>query len=476
MGSRTLPHIVRLVRFGVMVIALVISRLGEVSAQDSSQVFSYQQFYQLVLQQHPVVKQAQLLPQDAQAELLQARGGFDPKLGVTFDRKAFKGADYYNRFDAAFKIPLWIGELKAGYERNDGQKLLSEESPSLIYSGLTIPIGQGLLIDARRNTLKQAQLFTKIAQAEQIKLINKTVYYAAKDYWEWYFAYRQYQHFKTGYDLAKQRFEATRRRSQLGELAAIDSVEAKITLQDRQVMLQQAEVELTNTRLVLSTYLWDDQARPREIPESYTPAYDRLEKVGEETLQRLLEVAKQSHPELLKLDLKLKQLAIEERFRKEMLKPQVDLNFNWLNEPKAFQADALSNAFLTNNHKLGISLSQPLFLRKERGKLSQVRLKQQDTQYQRQQTNREVANAVQTAYNEVKALEKQLVIQQEANQNQELLLKAEQRKFDIGESSVFLINSRESKLIDMRVKLESLRAKYEKAIANLVYSAGMSSL
>lgn len=441
-----------------------------------SQELSYPDYYGLVIQNHPIIKQANLMPQDAQAELLMARGGFDPKLNFVYDRKQFKGADYYNRLDGALKIPLWIGELKAGYERNGGEKLLAEESPSLLYTGLTIPLGQGLLIDARRNTLRQAQLFQNIAQAEQVKLINKVVYSAAKDYWEWYFAYKQVLAFQEGYNLAKQRFEATRRRAALGDLAAIDSTEAKITMQDREVLLQQAQVDFTNARLALSNYIWDAQAQPREIPETYFPTNFRLEKVSDETLQTLLERAKSSHPELLKLDFKLKQLTFEEKFRKEMLKPQIDVNFNFLNEPKAFQSDGLANAFLTNNHKFAITLNQPLFIRKERGKLNQVRLKQLGTQYERQQIGREITNTVQAAFNEVKTLSQQIATQQDANRNQEVLVSAEQRKFDIGESSIFLVNTRESKLIDMRIKLESLRAKYEKAIATLVYAAGSSAL
>ena len=131
---------------------------------------------------------------------------------------------------------------------------------------------------------------------------------------------------------------------------------------------------------------------------------------------------------------------------------------------------------MTNNHKFAITLNQPLFIRKERGKLNQVRLKQLGTQYERQQIGREITNTVQAAFNEVKTLSQQIATQQDANRNQEVLVSAEQRKFDIGESSIFLVNTRESKLIDMRIKLESLRAKYEKAIATLVYAAGSSAL
>ena len=69
-------------------------------------------------------------------------------------------------------------------------------------------------------------------------------------------------------------------------------------------------------------------------------------------------------------------------------------------------------------------------------------------------------------------IQKQLQIQQNATQNQEILVQAEIDLFNMGESSLFLINARESKLIEMRAKVESLKAKFEKSIAAIAYAAG----
>jgi outer membrane protein TolC len=121
---------------------------------------------------------------------------------------------------------------------------------------------------------------------------------------------------------------------------------------------------------------------------------------------------------------------------------------------------------------VGLDLVFPLFLRKERGKLREVQLKNQQTVLERQQTGRDVMNGVQSAYNQLQLLARQVVIQQQTIQNQTILLRGEQAKFELGESSLFLINSRESKLIDLRIKGEELKAKYQKAVAQLYYAAG----
>lgn len=459
-------------------IFFIVLTLFSVNTMNAQTTFSYEDFKSLVLKNHPTVKQANLYLSDADAEIMQAKGAFDPKLSSDFDRKAFKGDDYYNRWKNALKIPTWTGvDFKVGYEQSTGKKLLSEESSRLIVAGLSVPIGQGLVIDARRNTLKQANLAKNIAEAERQKLINKTILYAAKSYWEWWFSYQQLQFVREGYDLANQRFVATRERSRVGEQATIDSVEAKITLQDREVALEQAQVDLQNARLALSNYLWDEKENPLELPENAFPPLSALRKVDEITLQGLITQAKVQHPEIQKFDLKIQQLGIEEKFRKEMLKPTFNANFNLIADSfSSNPAYSYENSFSTNNHKVGFEFVMPLFLRKERGKLQQIRIKQQSTGFELNLARREIMNEVYAAYNEVKNYERQLNIQQDAAKNQELLTKAEQRKFDIGESTLFLINTRESKLIDMRIKVESLKSKYEKALANLAYTAGLSEL
>lgn len=463
------------IRFLLNVLYLTLISFISTTAQTT---FGYEDFKNLVLKNHPTVKQANLFPRDAEAEIMQAKGAFDPKLTSYFDRKAFKGTDYYNRWDNILKIPTWSGvDFKLGYERNTGKYLLEEESSQLMVAGLSVPIGQGLVIDARRNTLKQAQLGRNYAKAERQKLINSTVYYAAKSYWDWWFSYQQLQLIREGYDLADKRFIATRERARVGEQAAIDSVEAKITLQDREVALQQAIIELQNNRLALSNYLWSANEIPLELPEDAAPPLAGIRKVDETTLLTLINQAKLQHPEIQKLNVKINQLQIEERFRKEMLKPVLNANFNFIadgfvNKPIYEN----KNSFSLDNHKLGFEFAMPLFLRKERGKLQQVRIKQQSTRFELNLTRREIMNDIYAAYNEIRNYENQLRIQQDATNNQAILVRAEQRKFDIGESTLFLINTRESKLIEMRTKVESLKSKYEKALANLAYMAGLTEL
>ena len=362
------------------------------------------------------------------------------------------------------------------YDRFVGQAVnpeLRTQNSGLAGVGLSIPIGQGLLIDARRSALKQAQLMVTLAEAERVKQINKVWVGAAKEYWNWYLAFRQVEFLREGYELADTRFRAVRQRVVLGDAAAIDSVEAKITAQERQVQLEQALVSLQNARLMLSTYLWSPGEQPLELPERAVPQPAIEGLVSEALYQQLLTQAAGQHPELTKLNTKIQQLAIEERFRRELLKPQLNLSGTLLSQPAAGGIPVTDYYnFGWSNYKVGVDFMFPLFLRKERGKLKQVQVKAQQTVLEQTQVNRDIQNGVQAAYNDMRALERQISIQQQSVKNQQTLLRAEQQKFDLGESSLFLVNTRETKLIDMRIKLEELRTKYQKSVAELYYSAG----
>ncbi len=53
------------------------------------------------------------------------------------------------------------------------------------------------------------------------------------------------------------------------------------------------------------------------------------------------------------------------------------------------------------------------------------------------------------------------------------MLSAEERKFEVGESSVFLINAREQKLIEATLKANTVGIKYLNANATLFNSLGL---
>jgi outer membrane protein TolC len=289
-------------------------------------------------------------------------------------------------------------------------------------------------------------------------------------------AYNEYQLLAEALNLARIRFDAAKERVINGDLAPIDSVEAKTLWQERSIQFQQALVFQQNAQIIVSNYLWGENNTPLEIGEDVAPAGFNWphQFINEETLANLTARARQQHPELVKLDFKLKQLRIEERLQRDRLKPTLNVNYNLLSATP-FATDEMSMAFFRNNYKLGAQFSFPLFLRKERGKLGLTQIKQSQTSFERLQVNREIINTIQATYNSLKNIEGLILMQQDMVNNYEQLRNGEIQKFEAGESSIFLINSRESKLIEAQAKLIDLQGKYEKEKATLLWAAGRST-
>lgn len=453
---------------------------------DTSAIFTADEFYQAIAQHHPIVRQATLLNQEAQAQVQAARGAFDPKLFSDYDRKNFGNTLYYDKWQSGLSVPILPGglDVKMTYDRNTGKYLNPENnvpSSGLLGIGVSVPITQGLLIDARRNTLRQARLAVTMADAERLSLINKTLFDAAKRYWDWYLAYQQFRWTERGYQLAQARFLAVRQRALIGDAAAIDTTEALITVQERELQVQKAAVDAQNARLNLTAFLWSSRdgsdPLPVDLPAEVVPQAALSGLANPAQYQELLSRAVQQHPDLIKLSAKQQQLTIEERYRRSLLLPKVNLGASLLSRGPLSEVDyAGSNpyGFQADNHKIGVDFAFPLFLRAERGKLRQVQVKNQQTQLERQQVSRDIAIDVQRAWNELVTLEQRLVTQQQTTANQQRLVQAEVDKFQLGESSLFLVNSRETKLIDYQIKQEELRSKYQQALASLWYTAGFN--
>ncbi len=85
----------------------------------------------------------------------------------------------------------------------------------------------------------------------------------------------------------------------------------------------------------------------------------------------------------------------------------------------------------------------------------------------------QVAVKVRNYFKQFEALQKQIRTQESAYTNYQSLVKAEEMRFENGESSLFLINSREMKSLEAAEKLADLKAYLQKTTFALQASAGV---
>lgn len=463
-------------RIYIVLLFSIILSISLSAQTDSAAVISFKDFSELVKKYHPLAAQARLMPEIGQATILSARGNFDPKLFTNLDQKYFDDKKYFSLLDAGLKVPTWYGiELKTGYEQNQGVFLDPENnnpSQGLAYAGISIPLGQGLFIDQRRATLKQAKIFANASIAEQQLMLNELFFNAGKSYWDWFYAYNNQLIYENALQIAQQRFDAVKQSARLGDRPFVDTLEAGIQLQERKISLQQAELDFKNKSLQLSTFLWFENNIPLELSSTATPvAAGEISITENEILKFILKLdsLEQTHPALKISQFKISDLEVEKRWKSEKLKPVLNVNYNALSVP--VNSDFISN-YSINNYKWGLSFMMPILLRKERGDLKLTKLKLAEAEFDLKSKNLELLNKAKASLNEHTTSRQQINLYTQTVKDYQGLLSAEKRMFDSGESSLFLINARELSTINARVKLIDFITKNRKALLSVEYSFG----
>lgn len=428
--------------------------------------FTYNEFLGYVKKYHPLVKQADLKLNEAQANLMQARGAFDPKIEVDFSEKQFRNSEYYSILNSSFKIPTWYGiELKAGFDNAEGIYLNPENTmpnTGLTSLGISVPLGQGLFINQRMADLRKAKIARTLNVAERNLQATDIIYEASVSYINWKRSFDEVKLYKTYLENALIRYDGVSKLIEQGDKPAIDSVEAGISVKTRRLNLEDAQLKLIKAKLELSNYLWLENNIPLELNDNLQPE-NLLSTTIRETLQinELGAVDLDKHPKIQALDAKINMLKVDRKLKANALLPKLDLSYNYLSEPSYI------NNYRLEDYKIGLNFSFPLFLRKERGSLKLADLKIQDSEFGMQFERKNLENKIKAQQQEITSLQKQREYNNRLVKDFTSLLNAEDRLFEMGESSLFIINSRENSLVSSQINEIALENRYLNSIIGL---------
>jgi outer membrane protein TolC len=456
---------------------LVLLSFSVYSQEETIVQFSYDEFMARVKKHHPIVYQADIILKNGDAQMIKARGGFDPKLEGSMQQKYFNENQYYSLLNSGLKIPTWFGiSAKAGYNQNEGVYLNSRDylpKNGLWYAGLEIELGNGLFFDERRAELKKAKLFRQGTILEQKMILNDLTYDASMAYWDWMVKFKKKEVYKEFVSNAKFRLDAIRKKVTFGDRPAIDTVEARLQWQNRVVGLNQVLLDLENSKEKLQLYLWQKGFVPLEIANAMPVLISINEiksKLSIDSVNKDSLLA--NHPYINFNELKFNQSEIDLRLKKEQLKPKVTLKYNALSESVGSDAFAL---YSMNNYTWGGGISYPILTRKERGAVQLSKLKLEQIQLDNTQAVAKLGYYVSISENKFNTSLVQLKLFEETVQFYEELYRAEVSVFNVGESSLFMINSREKSLVEAKLKLldlffKSIEAGYEFSYQLMVLS------
>lgn len=393
-------------------------------------------------------------------------------------------------------ISPWLGSTyslkfsNSKQESNNSFSTLNPQYPSSVTLDLTQPLWRGLLIDEGRRALRVARK-NKELSAEQLRQdMIERVTQAVQYYWELAFAYQYLEVQKEAVRLSAGQYESNRRQSEQGILAPIEVVAAQAQVATFQQSLASAQqllaVAENNLKKMMMSNREDPLWRVALIPEAMMNT-----DVAPPDLKDALTKAFASRPELAESSINLDINKLNVQYFKDQMKPQINAIATFAAAGLAGKAIEQTNPFfppqsipahllggnlqsLSNiwdrrypTVKVGVSISLPLRNRTAAGNAATAQSESRRLQVTRKQLELYVEADVRNALEQWNSTRVRLDAATIARKAAEEQYASEQRQFQAGTSTMFLVFQRQSSFISARSNEVRARADLAEAIANM---------
>lgn len=403
----------------------------------------------------------------AEGRALSAEGAFDTVFSVDARSRL---AGYYDGSEVTGKAERPLtgngGYLYGQYRNSRGDFPIYEDKAYTnqlgeVKIGALYALLRDRMIDARRSTAQLAGNDIDIARFETRATAIGVQARAIEAYQKWVESGLKLQAYQALYGIAVERGNGIRRQVQLGAKPEILLTENEANMVKREALVAQARQEFRAAANKLSLYYRDAAGLPVLVDADRLPpsaaAFDGM------NVDPFFEI--EERPDFGILLEEIEQASVKLALAENDLRPRLDLKGEIAKDIGSAGAGGYSRSPL--EVVFGVSLTVPLQNRKARGKLTESRAKLDELsvkqRYLAEKIRAEVAGIgieVDTARELADATRRQVALA-------DRLAEAERRRFALGSSDFFLVNSREEAATDAAVKLIEARARIAAARAQL---------
>lgn len=456
-------------RLVVMVMAAALSLKGSYRPQPGTPkpVLTLEDVLESVGRSYPPLLAAMEELGIADGDVLTAAGKFDFSLKARMDSDRL---GYYanERFDVGFEQPLAAtgSSLYGGWSVSRGtypsyEGKLDTNSGGQFRTGWRQPLLRDRAIDSRRGELRKAELGRKVAKlsVDQQKLV--IVQTATRRYWEWVAAGQRQQVAKALLETATTRDQILREAVKLGQLAAIEVVENERAILQRRSQLVEAERGFTLTAIDLSLLYRDGNGNPVIVgAERLPPGFPAIETPAERKVEEDIERALALRPEVARLSVQRDQTKVDADVARNQRLPGVDLLLGYTRESG-------EGVVKRGPNELSASLvfDLPFQRRAAAGRQQVAEGKMKQIDHRERFARDQVIAEVKDALSAVEAARRRAFLSREELGVARKLEDAERTRFDLGDSTLFLLNLREQATFDAATREVGAQADYFRAYA-----------
>jgi HAE1 family hydrophobic/amphiphilic exporter-1 len=387
---------------------------------------------------------------------------------------------------------------------------LNPQYPATATVNFTQPLLRGLRFDPNRYRVEAARKNTDLSTEQLRQHVIERLTVAINAYWELAYARQNYDVQTEAVRLAQEQYESNRRQAEQGVLAPVDVVAAQTqvaTFQQNAILAQQA---LTTAENTLKTIMLANRTDPMwdaaVVPETEVDVRPTILPLRDAVNQALA-----SRPEMSENAIALDVNHLDVRLAKDQTKPQINAFANLsatglsgvpmpagtnpfpvqlpilsTQLPGLFVGNygqSLSNLFGGNFPmvQVGVQVSLPLRNRTAEAQLAIAEADRRKLKVLRDQIGSAIEADVRNALQGVTSAEARLSAAALGRESAEEQYASEQRQFQAGASTVFLVLERQRDLIvarsrEVRAKadLGEARAYLDRATANTIEAHGIA--
>ncbi|HJW73433.1 MAG TPA: TolC family protein [Geothrix sp.] len=338
---------------------------------------------------------------------------------------------------------------------------------------------QSLLKGFGRDTTESRLIVARMgAQAADLnfqKAIIDLVASTESLYWDVVFAQKNLENKQQTLTLAQKQLRENQIRVQVGTLAPIEVTSSEASVAQREQDIIAAEAQFLNAKDALIRALYPSAERPSDVQPSDVPSVKPLE-MDEATAEKQ---ALSSRLELKSAHLDLESKQVLEKAAKNRTLPQLDA-FATYNGNAASQipSEGLTavNKDITKmtypGYTVGVQFAIPIQNRAAKGNQAQARANRRSSELNLQDLELGITLEVRQAFRNLDASAKGVAAAEKTRFFREKDLEAEQKKFENGMSTNFLVLSKQNDLDTAKSNELQARITYAKAVTALEKATG----
>jgi len=382
--------------------------------------------------------------------------------------------------------------LSFANSRNSTSSTRSSLTP-FYSSNLSLQFTQPLLrnrsIDANRHSIRvQKKRLEQTDSDFRVRTIS-IISQVQAAYWNLVFALRNQQNQLDSLGLSRQNMRNIEAQISAGAKAPLDRAQVQTDIATRETNLFLATQNVSIAENSLKQLMLKDTASRQwsaQITPTDSPAFDETPV----NLAASLDDARKNRPELKRLNLQKDISGLDIQYYKNQTKPQADLTGTVATTGLAGTACStitnpgcvapptnlvggygkdLSNlaGLSTNNITVGVTISFPLHNQTAEANLAGARIQREQLDASFRSQDQAIEMDVRNAAQAVDTAQKRVVTSRHARESAEQQLSGEQKLYEVGRSTTFLLLQRQNDLTVARTNELQAQTDYNKALADL---------